>query len=230
MNPEVQQPLQFGQILRQSLLVLRENFIQFYLVGLAVGIPTLILTAVLPPDSPITASNIVENILSPMVTGALTYGSYQYLAGQGVSASDCLRYAARNFGRLFGLSLLTGILIGLGMLVIVPGLILATMFAVAVPALLAERISISASMRRSSDLTKGYRWQVLGLILLTMVGLFGGFFLLGLVIVLADLANDGLGADDFLIWLWAGLLLHGFSRYRRDSVPPLARSEGRPRN
>lgn len=206
MNSEVQQPLKFGQVLQLSLQVLRDNFIQFYLVGLAVGIPTLILTAILPPDSPITVTNILEGILSQFATGALTYGSYQYLRGQAVSASSCLRYAAQNFGRLIGLAFLTGILISLGLvLLIVPGIILATMFAVAVPALLAERLSVSDSIKRSAALTKGYRWQVFGLVLLTMIGMLGGAFLIGFILVLADLAYDGLGVDDFLLWLWVGL-------------------------
>jgi hypothetical protein len=206
MNPEVQQPLQVGQILGQVIKVLSDNFLQFYLVGLAVGIPSLIVVALLPPDDSTIVSSLVDSIFSQFATGALTYGSYLYLRGQRASASTCLAYAAQNFGRLFGLSLLTGIIIGLGMMLfVVPGLILATMFAVAVPAMLAERIPVTESMSRSSRLTKGYRWQVFGLMLLTIGGLLVGSLALGAIIGLADLMYDGFGLDDILIWLWIGL-------------------------
>jgi hypothetical protein len=49
LNSEAEQLLHFGHVLQQSLRILGDNFVQFYLVGLAVGVPTLVLTAWLPP-------------------------------------------------------------------------------------------------------------------------------------------------------------------------------------
>jgi len=58
---------------------------------------------------------------------------------------------------LLGLSILVGLYIGLGLLLfVVPGLILMTRFAVAVPALVLEDRSIRDSMRRSRELVRGH--------------------------------------------------------------------------
>jgi hypothetical protein len=71
-----------------------------------------------------------------------------------------------------------GVLIGL-VLAIVPGAILWTQWAVAGPALAAERTGVAAAFGRSQALTRGARWTVFGTLLLVLVsgwllGLFGG--------------------------------------------------------
>jgi hypothetical protein len=206
MNLEAREPIRFGRILQQAMLVLRANFIQFYLVGLAVGIPTLVLSYVMPPDSPFTTSGIVESILAQVATAAITYGSFKYLRRQSTNAWNCLQYAGQKFGRIVGLAIVSGLLIFIGMLLlIVPGLVLATMFAVAMPVLLIEDLSISDCLKRSAALTLGYRWQVFGLVVLTTGVLLGGTFLLGAILVLADMVDDGFGALDIVLWLWTGL-------------------------
>lgn len=62
------------------------------------------------------------------------------------------------------------LLVGLAsILLIVPGLILFTMWFVATPVCVVERLGPNASMRRSTQLTKGHRWKVFGLILLLVI-------------------------------------------------------------
>jgi membrane-anchored glycerophosphoryl diester phosphodiesterase (GDPDase) len=85
---------------------------------------------------------------------------------------------------LIGLTILVSIGIMLGfMLLIVPGIILLTMWAVAIPALVIEREGVGAAFRRSSQLTKGARWKIFALFLVLLII----YWLLSLVIGLAGL-------------------------------------------
>jgi len=68
------------------------------------------------------------------------------------------------------LALLMGILGGLAaLLLIVPGLIVMTMWFVSTPACVVERTGPWTSMKRSAALTKGHRWKVFGLLLLLIL-------------------------------------------------------------
>src|SRR5439155_8319112 len=65
--------------------------------------------------------------------------------------------AAHRVLPLLGLSILVGVYVGLGLLLlVVPGLILMTRFAVAVPALVLEDRSVRDAMRRSRELVRGH--------------------------------------------------------------------------
>jgi uncharacterized membrane protein len=80
-----------------------------------------------------------------------------------------------GFGRLLaivGLAILMSLGVGFGfVLLIIPGLMLFTMWFVATPACVVERLGPFDSMARSSQLTKGHRGKVFGLfIVLTLVG------------------------------------------------------------
>jgi Uncharacterised protein family (UPF0259) len=68
---------------------------------------------------------------------------------------------------------LAGLGIGIGfILVIVPGLILATIWSVIGPAIVVERIGALDAFGRSSQLTKGHRWPVFGVIVITFIIVF----------------------------------------------------------
>jgi uncharacterized membrane protein len=206
-NPEVSQSLSIGRLLSLAFTVLRDNFVPFYLTGLVIALPSLILTAMLPEEAQGLA-NLLDSLLAQLAIAALTYGSYQYLAGHRVGAGDCIRYGASKFGRVFGLALISNLIVLVGIVLLVsPGLILATMFAVSVPALLAERLSISDSLKRSTALTKGYRWQVFGLLALTIVSLLVAAFVAGAIMILIFPPAVGaeFGPMDIVIWFWTGL-------------------------
>ena len=62
--------------------------------------------------------------------------------------------------------------LGFGLLII-PGLILYTIWFVALPACVVEPLGPWSSLRRSRELTKGHRWKLFGLVLLLIIGGFG---------------------------------------------------------
>jgi hypothetical protein len=75
-------------------------------------------------------------------------------------------------GKLFWIILLqivVGILVGIGLLLfIIPGVILALMWSVSMPALVVEDKGVFDSMSRSSELTKHNRMRILGVVLVVL--------------------------------------------------------------
>jgi hypothetical protein len=74
-------------------------------------------------------------------------------------------------------------------LLFVPGLILLTMWAIALPANTVERTGVLESLSRSRELTRGRRWRVFGTIIIPilismattwlLIGIFGGLRVIG---------------------------------------------------
>lgn len=81
------------------------------------------------------------------------------------SAGDLMRSALPFLGPLLGAGILEGFGVGLGfVLLIVPGLYLATIWAVIAPAIVVERRGVFDAFGRSRQLVKGNGWQVFGTI------------------------------------------------------------------
>jgi hypothetical protein len=83
--------------------------------------------------------------------------------------------------------LVAGILAGLGiaiglLLLIVPGLLFMTWWAVIVPVIVLEGLSAGDSFGRSRELVRGYGWRVFGVIILVVLLLIGFYIVLGLVL------------------------------------------------
>ena len=71
---------------------------------------------------------------------------------------------------LLGLAIVAGIAIAIGLvLIVVPGLILLTIWAVAAPVMVIEHPGVFAALGRSRDLVRGYGWQVFGTIVLVFL-------------------------------------------------------------
>ncbi|OLF71005.1 hypothetical protein AWH62_13135 [Maricaulis sp. W15] len=89
--------------------------------------------------------------------------------GQGPQLGAALRGAVTGFLPIIILGIVAGIATGIGfILLIVPGLYVLALLYVYVPAIVFEKAGFSA-LGRSEDLTKGYRWAIVGVILVIMV-------------------------------------------------------------
>jgi len=98
---------------------------------------------------------------------------------------------------LIALSLLLGIAVTIGfVLLIVPGVYLLTIWAVAAPSLVIERHGVFAALGRSRELVRGHGWQVLGVILLVLL-------LTLLVGIIVGILASGLGHAGVAIVQWA---------------------------
>ena len=128
---------------------------------------------------------LVLGILFAMLTqGALVRATAAYSEGRnasfGESAMAGLRVAAPLF--LLGILLALGLMLGF-VLLIVPGIILYLMWAVASPALVEENIGVFEAFNRSSFLTKGARWKIFGLGLIVVLIYWVFSLVIGLVLV-----------------------------------------------
>jgi hypothetical protein len=113
-----------------------------------------------------------------------------------------------RFGPAFGLSLLSGLAIALGfVLLIVPGLLLFVRWAVALPAMLREDLSITAALGRSTEMTEGNRWQILGLAVVIWIPFIIALVALGglSVAFTGDGEADGFGVNIFVNLLVGGI-------------------------
>ena len=131
-------------------------------------------------------SGIISMVIAALVQGALTRATIAANEGRRATFGESLSSAVRVILPLIGLSLLWAIGVGFGfVLLIVPGVILLLMWAVAVPALVVERDGTMAAFGRSAELTKGARWKILGLFLVLLIG----YWLLSIVVGLVGLKS-----------------------------------------
>jgi len=163
-----------GRVIGNTFEVLGRNFVPFLLVALGLsGIPAFLLQflSISTPKMSLTGPMLtglvalIKGVLSLVLQGTLVSGAISSLNGNRIDLNAMLSRGASAALPLFGLAILEGLGIGLGfLLLIVPGLILATLWSVAAPALVVERTGVFDAFSRSSDLTRGRRWPVFGLL------------------------------------------------------------------
>src|SRR6185437_8186935 len=83
---------------------------------------------------------------------------------------------------LIGLAIVAGIGIAIGfVLIIIPGLILLTIWAVAAPVMVIEHPGVFAALGRSRELVRGHGWQVFGTIVLIALIEIAVYIVFGLI-------------------------------------------------
>jgi hypothetical protein len=104
------------------------------------------------------------------------------------SVRDLIDSAVPVLLPLIAVGILAGIGIGLGfLLLIVPGLILLTIWAVVAPVVVVERPGIIDAFRRSHDLVRGNGWQVFGVIIVAfLIAAVAGFILNAIAVSIAE--------------------------------------------
>ncbi|MDP0959003.1 hypothetical protein Q6334_28190, partial [Klebsiella pneumoniae] len=84
--------------------------------------------------------------------------------GKATSFGQAFDVGVKMFLPLLGFAIIAALGAGLGYLaLIVPGVIISVMWSVASPAVVVEKRGVLESLQRSRDLTRGYRWNVFGL-------------------------------------------------------------------
>jgi len=107
------------------------------------------------------------------------------------SAGQLLQAATPVLGQLILVGIVAGIGIAIGfVLIVIPGLILATIWAVAAPVVVIERPGGLRALGRSRALVRGSGWQVFGVILFVVVGV---GVVSAVIELLADSAGTGAG-------------------------------------
>jgi hypothetical protein len=167
-----------GRVLGRAATIFSQNFVIFFLVAVVAALPTVLLIQrnadAMVGGAPSADLLIMIGVgfLLAMVLGMLSqavmlHAAFQAMRHRAVSLGESLRVGFARVIPILLLAIVMGFLMGLGfLLLIVPGLILLTMWWVATPACVVERTGPWTSLKRSAVLTKGHRWKVFGLLLL----------------------------------------------------------------
>jgi hypothetical protein len=131
-------------------------------------------------------TSVLTLVISSLVQGALTRATVSAAEGRRVTFGESLGTGLRVILPLIGLSILLafGLMVGF-LLLVIPGIILLLMWAVAVPSLVIERVGVIGAFTRSAELTKGSKWKILALFIVLLVG----YWLLSAAIALIGLGT-----------------------------------------
>jgi hypothetical protein len=154
------------------------------------GVLSLVLIAVSPALGLLAV--IVSLVATTLFTGMVVELVADVQDGRrDASAGQLLRAVTPVLGQLILVAIVAGIGILIGfILIVVPGLILATLWAVAAPVVVLERPGGLRALGRSRELVRGNGWNVFAVILLLviLVGVLGSGIELA-----ADAAGAGVG-------------------------------------
>jgi hypothetical protein len=208
--PFAESDFRVGRVLGRTGTIFSQHFVIFFLVAVVAALPTVLLiqrnvdamTAGTPSPDLFLMMGI--GIVLAMVLGLLSqavmlHAAFQAMRHRPVSLGDSLKVGLARVIPILLLAIVMGFLMMLGfLLLLVPGLILMTMWWVGTPACVVERTGPWSSLKRSAALTKGHRWKVFGLIIL--------LFIINLIVsqilevVLLLVGNDLLSILARLLW------------------------------
>ncbi|CAM5765915.1 hypothetical protein LMIY3S_01643 [Labrys miyagiensis] len=221
-----------GELLGSSFRILHTAFPRFIALALVPALPLLLSLLVLGPMADTTDFNsslffggfvvaILVFVLYLAMQGAITYGAFCEMRNRGFTIGEAFSKGLSRALPLLGVAILASVLIMLGFVAfIVPGLILSCMLYVVIPVCVVEGRGVFESMGRSGELTRGYRWQILGLFLIVMIGSWLGSELV--VALLKAFGGDVVGGlGDIAVQIYAiafGGVLSALAYYRLRSI------------
>lgn len=186
----VAEKLSLGRVVSETFGIIGRNLVPIGGIAFAVSVVTVVLNQLISMALvgaaavdgtaarvsiwtlliPAVASLVVAIAVRSAATGGITHVAASDQVGQRVAFGPALATGLRLALPLLGLGLVVGLGVGLGvMLFVIPGLMLAIRWLVAVPARVVECPSMSSSLSRSAALTKGSFWRLFGLAVILVV-------------------------------------------------------------
>ncbi len=189
----IAQPLghiQIGSIFSRSFSIIRKCFGKFFILCLIPAIINLVAGFYFEKNiSYFKATDqfalvltctfgfiIVSTLISSVVQGGITFGSYQILISKVFSSQDCLSYGVRRLGAIIGTSFIVSLCMAIGYIAfVIPGVVALCALAVAIPVCVIERLGPIGSFQRSVELTKGNRWRIFCILIIlhALIGIIG---------------------------------------------------------
>jgi hypothetical protein len=156
------------------------------------------------PPAGFAVEFVVGLVALLLVNGALCLCAVDGYIGRPLSARESLQTAARRLAPLLWMAIVYGIVLSLALVVfVIPGIWLAVMWAVAIPALMVEGLGGVGALRRSFGLVRHRWWATFAALLVAVIVLFVVGLAVGLVL---GAIRSGLGTDSVGVWLlFAGL-------------------------
>lgn len=168
-----------GDVIGKTLSIFGRHFVTFVLITGVITLPYLILlladheyaTLLHSPAGSggksyarVQLVNFLVMIVQLIAQGAILKAAYADVAGQPIDVSGSVLEGLKRSFALGGISILQGVGIPFGLvLLIVPGLVLYAMWYVASCVCVTEALGVMESLKRSTVLTRGSRWKVLGI-------------------------------------------------------------------
>ena len=215
-------PLTIGELLDRTFFYYRRHFVLF--VGIA-ALPSAFLLAVqlamvfVKP----TGGSFVTPVLSLLmafvylVTTTLAHGATvvavsQILLERETNVAEAFNSIRPRIGELIIISINVGVRVLLGtMLLIVPGILLALRYSLAIPVAVLEEAGISESLSRSTALTKGHRGRILLVYFLLFVLIIIGTMLWPfLTMLVAGLFSSAVRVGQSPVWMQVVLQFGSF--------------------
>ena len=171
----------FGRVVRRTFDPLKENPATFFGIAfLLSALPGLAIVAMqsnLQQSAGIGASlggnllgGILGMILGALTQGALIYAAVEHYRGRKAPIGASLRTAFARLLPIVVVGFLYGLAVTVGLfLLVIPGLLIAVIWLVVIPATVVEKKGIGEAFGRSRELTKGSFWPLFGLVVLYVI-------------------------------------------------------------
>ena len=200
-----------GSVISRAVSVLWRHVPLFLMVALVAYSPILLAARTQPIDDPTDGAQVLSALaqavlaLIPLIVvstfgeAIIVHAAFQDMRRRPVRLVESLNVVVRRSLPIVGFAFVATFLIQLGfMVLVIPGLFLYTIWFVALPACVIERLGPWTSLRRSRELTKGHRWKLFGLALLIIIISLGASFLI--TAGLAAVAGPTVAVIGRLIW------------------------------
>ncbi len=202
-----------NRVFNGTISTVRYNFLPFFLAALVIlGIPQFLFglwtsfTGFGYPDLGAIdmigvfailgiASGVVVLVCQVLLQGAIIHASICHFNNERVGLRESVNVALTHIWPLIGFGFLAALgIYGGALLIIIPGVILAVMWSVGVPALVVENTGVMGAFARSRELTRGYRWWILlvGLTFLVIIFIISA---VGEVVLAAFRASPAIGGS-----------------------------------
>lgn len=130
-------------------------------------------------------------ILTNLGCGLVVKCTFDILEGRKVDVKSNFMLTLRSLGKILGVSFLTGVLIISGIiLLIVPGIIVAVIFSLSIPALICEQLGVFESLKRSKYLTDGVWWKTFLLLIAVIALLAVSYIFAEILVAVADIRQS----------------------------------------
>ena len=154
---------------------------------------------------------LISSVAISLTSAMVIQLAYDAKSGRPAQIGQYFKNALVNLPALAVLSIVSGILIVIGFaLVFLPGLWLYAVFSVIVPAIVIDKSGFGA-LNRSSQLTKGYRWPIVGTLVLLILCIFLVSAAVGFVFAFGFGDTSAIGFEPTLTWIVAEAILNALA-------------------
>ncbi len=166
-----------GHVVAQTSSILWRHLLPFLLLYVIASLLLNVPVTFTNDNSPVAdvaiacgISLLLYMVFNAFAGAAVAYAAIDDMRGRPVDMTAALRVALRRFFPVLGVTAAVVVLAVLGLaLMIVPAAIVISAFFVVVPACVVEGLGPVQGMRRSAELTKGYRWRIFALAFAALV-------------------------------------------------------------